>query len=172
MALIGPSNDPAGVRGLTDASVALGRIAASKSRFLVNNSEGARYLEEVLWTAAGLQPSGDWYVNRQSAAMQAVRDADREGAYVIFGVPPLLRLKARQSIQLEPLVTADPIFQRIMVTVVVNPERVPGVNAAGAEAFQRFLLEPATQAAVRAFRYPSFNQQVWWPAGRHNHPQD
>jgi tungstate transport system substrate-binding protein len=172
MALIGPSNDPAGVRGLTDASVALGRIAASKSRFLVNNSEGARHLEEVLWTAAGIQPSGDWYLNRQSEAMQAVRDADREGAYVIFGVPPLLRLKARQSIQLEPLVTADPIFQRIMVTVVVNPERVPGVNAAGADAFQRFLLEPETQAAVRAFRYPSFSQQVWWPAGRHNHPQD
>lgn len=172
MALIGPSNDPAGVRGLTDASAALRKIATSHSKFLVNNSEGARYLEQVLWTAAGIQPSGEWYLNRGSQAMQAVRDAAREGAYVMFGVPPLLRLKAQQSIDLEPLVTAESIFQRIMVAVVVNPERVPGANAAGAEAFQRFLLEPSTQAVLRAFRYPGLDVQVWWPAGRHNQPQD
>lgn len=172
MALIGPSNDPASVRGLTDASAALRKIATSRSKFLVNNSEGARYLEQVLWTAAGIQPSGAWYLNRGSQAMQAVRDAAREGAYVMFGVPPLLRLKAQQSIDLEPLVTAESIFQRIMVAVVVNPERVPGANAAGAEAFQRFLLQPSTQAVIRAFRYPGLDVQVWWPAGRHNQPQD
>jgi tungstate transport system substrate-binding protein len=172
MALIGPSHDPAGIRGLMDASAALRKIAASRSRFVVNNSGGARYLEQVLWTAAGTQPSGDWYINHGSEAMQALRDAGHEGAYVIFGVPPLLRLKARESIQLEPLVTADPILQRIMVAIVVNPDRVSGVNAAGAEAFLRFLLEPATQAAIRAFRYPTLDQQVWWPAGRHNQPQD
>ena len=172
MALIGPSHDPAGIRGLMDASAALRKIASSRSRFVVNNSGGARYLEQVLWTAAGMQPSGDWYIDRGSEAMQALRDAGREGAYVIFGVPPLLRLKARESIQLEPLVTADPILQRIMVAIVVNPDRVSGVNAAGAEAFLRFLLEPATQAAIRAFRYPALDQQVWWPAGRHNQPQD
>jgi tungstate transport system substrate-binding protein len=172
MAVIGPPGDPAGVRGLTDASAALRKIAASRSRFLVNNSDGARYLEQILWTAAGIQPAGDWYLNRGSRAMEAMRDAAREGAYVLFGVPPLLRMKAQERVAHEPLVTADPILQRIMVAIVVNPERVSGVNAAEAEAFQRFLLEPSTQALVRAFRYPTVDAQVWWPAGRHNQAQD
>jgi ABC-type tungstate transport system permease subunit len=60
------------------------------------------------------------------------------------------------------------MFQRIMVAIVVNPKTVPGVNAEGAGAFQNFLIEPATQARIRAFRYPDFDQQAWWPAGRHN----
>ena len=71
-------------------------------------------------------------------------------------------------INLIPLVVGDPIFQRIMVAVVVNAKKVPGVNVDGARAFQDFLIAPATQARIRAFRYPDFDQQAWWPAGRHN----
>ena len=71
-------------------------------------------------------------------------------------------------LELEPLVTGDPVFQRIMVAIVVNPKTVRGVDNAGAEAFQAFLLTPATQAKIASFRYPDLNQQVWWPAGRHN----
>src|SRR6266446_8200922 len=58
MALIGPPSDPAHVRGLTDASEALRRIAATKSRFVVNNSAGAKYLEEIFWTGAGVHDKG------------------------------------------------------------------------------------------------------------------
>jgi hypothetical protein len=38
----------------------------------------------------------------------------------------------------------------------------------GAEAFQRYLLDPATQVRIRAFRLPGIDQQIWWPAGRNN----
>jgi tungstate transport system substrate-binding protein len=168
MALFGPPADPAHVRGLTDASEAFRRIAATRSRFLVNNSEGAKYIEEILWSSAGVGAKSEWYLDRHSANQQATRDAAHDNAYVLWGVPPFLRLKRQASINLEPLVVADPVFQRMMVAIVVNSQRVPGVNAGGAEAFQKFLLAPSTQARVRGFRYPDFNQQVWWPAGRHN----
>ena len=73
---------------------------------------------------------------------------------------------------LEPLVVGDPLFQRIMVSIVVDSKKVPGVNADGARAFERYLLAPATQAQVRTFRYPDFDQQAWWPAGRHNNARE
>jgi tungstate transport system substrate-binding protein len=168
IALLGPTNDPAHVRDLTDAAEAFRRIAASRSRFLVNNSDGNTYVEEILWAKAGAPTKGDWYLNRHTQGPQAARDAAKEGAYTLWGVPPFLRLKRQSPMDLEPLVTADPVFQRIMVAIVVNPKKVTGVNDTGAEAFQRFLLAPATQARIAAFRYPDLNQQVWWPAGRHN----
>ena len=143
MALIGPSSDPAKVRGLTDAAEALRRIAASKS------------------TARG-------YLDSKVQGPQAAREAAQKGAYLIWGVPPFLRLKRQTPMNLEALVTADAIFQRIMVAIIVNPAKVSGANADGARTFQDFLIAPATQAAVRAFRYPDLDQQVWWPAGRHN----
>jgi tungstate transport system substrate-binding protein len=168
MALLGPPSDPAHVRGLTNTSEALRRIAATKSRFVVNNSAGAKYLEDIFWTGAGVPNNGDWYLDLKSQGPQAARDAAERGAYVLWGLPPFLRLKRQTSLDLEPLVVGDSVLQRIMVSMVVNPKKVPGVNVDGARAFQNYLIAPATQAQIRAFRYPDFDQQAWWPAGRHN----
>ncbi len=168
MVLLGPPGDPARVRGLTDVAEAFRRIAASKSYFLSNSGAGAKYLEEILWKSAGIHEKGSWYLDTKSEGSQAARDAAHKGAYVLWGLPPFLRLKRQGPLDLEPLVVRDSILQRIMVAVVVNPKKVPGVNAHGAVAFQDFLIAPATQARIRAFRYPDFDQQTWWPAGRHN----
>ena len=172
IALLGPANDPAHVRGLTDGAEAFRRIAASRSRFLVNDSDGNKYVEEIVWARAGAPVKGDWYINRHTQGPQAARDAAKEGAYTLWGVPPFLRLKRQSPIDLEPLVTADSVFQRIMVAIVVNPKKVNGVNHSGADAFQTFLLAPSTQARIAAFRYPELSQQVWWPAGRHNNARE
>jgi tungstate transport system substrate-binding protein len=166
MALFGPPGDPAKVRGLSSASEAFQRIASTKSRFIVNDSAGAKYIEDIV--ANAVLRSGDWYVDSKLVNRGAVDAASKAGGYVLWGVPPFLRLKREQGLNLEPLVVADPIFQRIMVSVVVNPAKVAGVNAKAAQALENYLLAPSTQAWIAAFRYPELAQQVWWPAGRHN----
>jgi tungstate transport system substrate-binding protein len=172
MALLGPPADPAHVRGVTNAAEAFRRIAASNSPFLVNNGAGAKYLEEILWVSAGVNQKGSWYMDLKSEGKKAAQEAARKGAYVLWGLPPFLRLKRQGQINLAPLVVGDSIFQRIMVSIVVNPKNVAGVNAEGATTFQDFLIAPATQARIRAFRYPDFDQQAWWPAGRQNNAQE
>jgi tungstate transport system substrate-binding protein len=168
MALLGPPSDPAHIRALTDAAEAFRRIAQTKSTFVANNGAGARYLEEILWISAGVQEKGSWYLSLKSEGRQAALDAAKKNAYVLWGLPPFLRLNRKSPLGLTPLVVGDPIFQRIMVSIIVNPKKIAGVNADGAKAFQEFLIAPATQARIRAFRYPDFDRQSWWPAGRHN----
>jgi len=167
MAIFGPRSDPARVRGMTNAAEAFKRIAAAKSPFVSNSSDGSQYLEEIF--ADGVPRKGQgWYLNTGLANADAAAAASAAGGYVLWGVPPFLRLKRAQALNLEPLVIRDPLFQRIMVSVLVNPAKVKGVNGSAAKAFQAFLLAPTTQAWIAAFRYPDFDQQVWWPAGRHN----
>lgn len=168
MVLLGPPGDPAHVRDNPDAAEAFSRIAASKSLFLSNNSGGAKYLEELLWNSAKVGSKGEWYLDLKSQGPQAARQAADKGAYVLWGLSPFLRLRRQGPVDLEPLVVQDPILQRIMVAIVVNPEKIPGVNTPGAAAFQNFLIAPATQARIRDFRYPDYSGQAWWPAGRHN----
>lgn len=172
MALLGPPSDPARVRGLTDAAEALKRIAQTKSPFVVNSGAGAKYVEDILFAAAGDPPKGAWYVTPNLEGGAAARAAAERGGYVLWGLPPFLRLKRQNPIGLEPLVVGDPLLQRIMVSVIVNPAKVSGTNVEAAKAFQEYLLEPATQARIRAFRYPDFPEQAWWPAGRHNSAQE
>jgi ABC-type tungstate transport system permease subunit len=81
---------------------------------------------------------------------------------------PFLIFQGQSGIDMEPLNVDDPLLQRIMVSVVVNPDRIPGVNVEGARALERYLIRQGTQACIRAFRYPGFPHQMWWPAGRNN----
>ena len=172
MALIGPPNDPARVRGLRSLSQAMRQIAETKSRYVVNRSAGATYLENIATVGIDNVASAAWYLQGTLQNAEAVQAAAKSGAYVLWGVPPFLRLKRQQALNLEPLVTDDPMLQRMMVSVVVNQHKVQGVNASTAKVFQQFLLDASTQARIAAFRYPDFDRQVWWPAGRHNSARD
>ncbi|MBI4471157.1 MAG: substrate-binding domain-containing protein, partial [Acidobacteria bacterium] len=166
--LIGPSTDPAGIRGLTDAVEAFRRIARTNSRFLVNNAPTEKYLGQLLVEASGAQNASDWYTDSGVREQQAIQTADRMGAYVFWGIVPFLKFRESTQTRLEPMVVDDSVLQRLMVSIVVNPEKISGINTAGAIALQNYLAAPATQARVRAFRYPGLDYQIFWPAARDN----
>jgi hypothetical protein len=98
----------------------------------------------------------------------AIQAAERSEAYVLWGIIPFLKFKETTNSRLEAAVTDDPLFQRMMMTVIVNPEKVPGVNVTGAFALQKYLTSAPIQARIRAFRYPGVTQELFWPAGRDN----
>jgi tungstate transport system substrate-binding protein len=166
--LLGPPSDPARIQDLTDLVEAFSRVAQSRSPFIVNNSEGIKYLSEFLWKAAGSPEKEGWYSEQGAQGQEAIANAAQQRGYVLWGLTPFLRAQQQNRVELQPLVLNDPLLQRIMVTVAVNPDKVPEVNVRGAEAFQQYLLDPTTQARIRAFRLPGIDQQVWWPAGRNN----
>jgi tungstate transport system substrate-binding protein len=163
LALLGPPSDPAQVRDLIDLVEAFRRIANTHSPLIVNNIEGVKYLTEILWNAAGFTEKGGWYNEQGLQGQDAIVEAARQDGYVFWGLT-----QRQNKVNLQPLVLNDPLLQRIMVTVVVNPDRVSGVNVEGAMAFQQYLLAPATQARIRGFRLPGIDRQIWWPAGRNN----
>jgi len=171
--LIGPSSDPAGIRGMTDAAEALSRIAQRGGEFLVNNAATERYLGEVLWQAAGAPPKRGWQIDLGLRDQPAIEMAAQRGAYTVWGIVPFVRLQQQRLEQQRPLgmdalVIGDPLFQRVMVSIVVDKSRIPGVDEDAARAFERFLLEPRTQARMRQFRHHGLPAQTWWPAGRNN----
>ncbi|SRR6266851_1233893 len=171
-ALLGPPSDPANTRRSPDLVEAFRRIAKSKSLFLVNNASTERYLARMLWEAAGRPAKADWYIEcldgRCLRDQEAVETAASLGAYTLWGLVPFLRLQERTGLELEAQVIDDPLLHRMMVSVRVNPKRIEGVNFEGATSLERFLIHPATQALVKAFRYPGFDHQIWWPAARNN----
>lgn len=169
IALLGPPADPAGVRGLSDVVDAFRRIAASGAAYEVNASADLAYLSRVILDASGAG-AGAWFVEDGMREAAAVQRASARGAYVLWGVTPFLQLAGQTPLQLVPLVTADPILQRIMVSIVVNQDKVRGVNSAGALALQSYLLSPPTQARIRSSRHPQLGIPIFFPAGRDNDP--
>ncbi len=171
-AIIGPADDPAGVAGMTDAAAAFARIAKSGSPYVVNNLEGLKYLSGLLWRAAGKPDKAGWWIDPDEAKSRAVRAADERHGYVLFGVQPFLHFKHKHGSTMRILVAGDPLLQRTMAAVVVNPARVAGVNHEGARALQRYLTSADAQIQVRDFRTEESDRQFWWPMARSNDPAE
>lgn len=166
-AIIGPPSDPAKIRGLTDAVEAFARIAKSGATFIVNDTDGLKYIVEVAVRAGGISTSG-WLVDKAVNKGQAMQAAAQAGGYTVWGLLPFLRSQQQDRLALEPLLMHDHLLKSVMVTTVVNEKRVGGVNAKGARALQQYFLEAGTQAKVRAFRMSGVAEQVWWPAAHDN----
>lgn len=168
LGLIGPRSDPARIRGLHSLVQAFRQIASARAPYVVNETRGLRYLTETLWCAVGRPSRAGWFIENGASKSNAIAVAAERGGYVLWGLTPFLRERRWRAHGLEPLVTADPLLQRLMVSVLVNSERVAGVDSAGAARFQRYLLSPATQARILDVHYPGIPEAMWAPAGRHN----
>lgn len=123
----------------------------------------------MLWEATGRPAKGSWFIDSTGASKKdAIAFAAEHKAYVFWGLTPFLREKRVAHGALIPLVTDDPLLQRLMVSVVADPERVPGINVVGASEFQQYLLAPSTQARILTTHYAGHKQAIWMPAGRNN----
>ena len=98
----------------------------------------------------------------------AIQRASELGAYSLWGRTPVLRPGAQAPLALEPLVTGDPLLQRMLVTNIGKPGGVRRGSEVGARALQSHLLAPATQAAIRTVHDPGKAVIAWVPGGRHN----
>lgn len=57
--IVGPPDDPAGIRGMKSATAALRKIAEKSAHFISRgDNSGTHVAEMVLWNKAGLKPSG------------------------------------------------------------------------------------------------------------------
>ncbi|MGO4686173.1 substrate-binding domain-containing protein [Hyphomicrobium sp. 2TAF46] len=169
MVLIGPPDDPAHIQQAKSAIEAFRRLAETKSAFIPNALPVVMNLADYLWEGAGRPYKEGWYLNSTESKGRAIQLAEEKGGYVIWGAEPFLQFVQKHSTKMRILFASDPILQRVMCSVVVDPGKVPGANAEGASAFEKYLLSPRAQARVAAFRTPGASTlQLWWPAALHN----
>jgi tungstate transport system substrate-binding protein len=148
--LVGPAQDPAGIRGSRDAAAALARIAASRHPFASRGDHSGTHMVELeLWDAAGVEPGGSWYRETGSgmgatlnvaSAMDAYALADR-GTWLSFG----------NRARLEILVEGDERLQNPYGVILVNPARHAHVRAAAGQAFIDWLTSAPGQARIASF---------------------
>jgi tungstate transport system substrate-binding protein len=151
LCIVGPPDDPAHVRGMTNGAAALQKIAAAKANFVDFADIGSRELVHTLWGLAGLEPRGDWVLKDEVVSrwniLQYARSND---AYVVVGYIPAKTGKMPAT-GMEILVKNDPVMRRPFIVMEANPKRFPHANYAGAKALSDFLLSSEVQDFLLQF---------------------
>jgi tungstate transport system substrate-binding protein len=151
LVLIGPRDDPAGVRGQADAVAALARIIDSHSPLLVHPSLGANEVLADLLEAGGLQlDPAHTIVLSSDKQRQMLRRAEKEGAYTLVGRIPFLNGKIARS-ALELMVEGDPRMRRPYVVAVASAKAANDPRHAAARQLAHFLRQPDTQSWIAQF---------------------
>ena len=151
--LVGPDDDPAEIRGLTDVTEAFSRIAAAKASFTSRADDSGTHKAELrLWADAGFTdgpPPGRWYLQTGSGMGMMLNIASARGGYAITDRGTWLSFANRGPLQ--ELVSGDPRLINRYSLIRANPENHPHLNAKAALTFADWLTGPPGQIAINDF---------------------
>ncbi len=151
LCIVGPPDDPAHVRGMTNGAAALRKIAGAHARFVDFEGIGSRELVHTLWRLADTEPRGDWVLKDDTVSRWNILQFARTNhAYVVVGYIPA-HLGKMYAEGMEILVKGDPVMRRPFIVMETNPKKFPNANYAGARALSDFLLSDTVQNFLLEF---------------------
>ena len=164
--IVGPAEDPAGIKGMKTAAEALKAIAAKGTPFISRGDKSGTHVAEMdLWAKAEIKPAGAWYTVYEKGADgngPTLRYTNEKKAYTVIDRATFLSL--RKEISLGALVEGDEALLNFISVIPVNPEKVARVNAAGAATFAAWLVAPDKgQAIIRDFGKEKFGAPLFFP---------
>lgn len=157
--VIGPKNDPAGIKSAKSVGEAFAKLAAAKAKFISRGDDsGTHSKEKHLWKAADVAPAGDWYVEAGRGMGDVITMANELQGYTLTDRGTFIAYQ--NKIELPVLFEGDKALFNPYGVIAVNPKLHPHVNYDLAMSFIAFLTSPQGQKAIADFRMNS--QQLFF----------
>lgn len=157
--LVGPPDDPAGVRGLP-AAAAMARIASTRSVFVSRGDDsGTEAKEKALWARAGVTPDGDWYRSTGQGMGATLRVADEQAGYTL--ADRATYLAQRTSLQSAVLVEGDSGLLNVYHVIELTRRNGDRVQPDGAAAFAGWIVSGPAQWLIAGFGRDRFGQSLF-----------
>jgi tungstate transport system substrate-binding protein len=161
--VVGPSEDPAKMKGLKSSQEAFKKIASAQALFLSRgDNSGTNSKEKDIWKAAGINPEAEkWYQQTGLGMGQTLNVAAEKKGYTLADRGTYLAMK--KNLNLDILVEGDAILLNIYHVIEVNPAKWSKVNTAGAKAFSDFMVSRETQGMIKTFGVEKFGSPLFFP---------
>ncbi len=151
--LIGPTADPAKIKGNRDVTAALKAIETSASPFVSRGDKSGTHIAELaLWKAANLDPAAaktSWYREIGQGMGAALNMARSMGAYVLADRGTWLAFKNKGDLAV--LVEGDTKLFNQYGVILVNPDKFPSVKKDLGQSFVAWLTSLEGQTAIRSY---------------------
>lgn len=160
--IVGPAEDPAGVRSLKSISDVM-RAMAARGRFVSRGDDSGTHTQEMaLWAAAGIDPRSLERREETGQGMGATLNvADQKRAYTLTDRGTYLSLKKRLGLLI--LFQGDARLRNVYHAYAVNPSKHPRAKRAEARALIDFLVSAQVQRAIAAFKRDVYGESLFFP---------
>jgi tungstate transport system substrate-binding protein len=160
--LVGPKDDPAGVKG-KDILTALQTIKAKTAPFISRGDRSGTHLAEVtLWKDVSIDIAtdrGPWYKEIGQGMGAALNMASASNAYVLSDRGTWLAFKNRGHLAI--VVESDKRLFNQYGVMLVNPVKHPNVKKELGQQFIDWLISPEGQKGIAGYKING--QQLFYP---------
>ena len=149
--LLGPLDDPAGVRKTQSAPDALRVIAANENSFISRGDEsGTHQKEKEIWSSAGIVPRGAWYVEAGQGMGEVVMMATQKRGYTLSDRGTYIAF--RKKTDLVVLREGDRNLWNPYGIIAVNPKKHAHVKYDLAMKLIDFVTGPEGRSLIAGFK--------------------
>ena len=161
--LIGPRDDPAGIKGMKDVALAMKTIKEKSAPFISRGDRSGTNMAELnLWKFAGIDidaEKGPWYKAIGQGMGAALNTAAASKAYVLSDRGTWLSFKNKSDLTI--VVEGDKRLFNQYGVMLVNPQKHPNVKKELGQEFIDWLVSPEGQRAIADYKING--EQLFYP---------
>jgi tungstate transport system substrate-binding protein len=159
--IVGPTADPAGVKGLSSTD-AFAKIASAQAVFVSRGDDsGTNAKERDIWAKAASTPGGAWYQSTGQGMGATLRVANEKSGYTLSDRATYLAQRA--SLGLTVLGEGDAGLLNVYHVIEMTTKAGDQVQPEGAQAFADWIVSPSAQQRIGQFGTAKFGQPLFTP---------
>jgi len=165
--IVGPSDDPAGIKGLIPEN-AFKKLMETGSGGFVSRGDGSgtHAKEKAIWQAAGfdyetVQKAGNWYTEAGRGMGPTLLMASEKEAYTVTDMGTFLAYKG--NLDLVPIVETGEILLNVYSVIAISPEKHPGAKIEMANNLVDFITSAEIQKLIGEYGVSEYGMQLFTP---------
>ncbi|RHW39010.1 tungsten ABC transporter substrate-binding protein [Neobacillus notoginsengisoli] len=159
--VVGPSSDPAGVKGLPTGE-AFKKLFDSKAIFVTRGDDSGTHKKELgIWEKQSITPAGDNYVSTGQGMGPTLQIASEKQGYTLTDRATYLAQEKNLK-DVVIIVEGDKDLQNVYHVMQVNPDKNDKINSEGAKQFVEFMIADDTQNTIEEFGKKEYGQSLFF----------
>jgi len=165
--IVGPPDDPAGIKGLSPEEAFTRLMETGTGRFVSRgDGSGTHTKEKAIWKQAGydyeaVRVAGAWFIESGRGMGPTLLLASEKQAYTLSDMGTFLAYRGK--LDLVPIVDKGAILLNIYSVIAINPEKHPKTNIDMANNLIDFLTSPDIQELIGNYGVEEFGMPLCIP---------
>lgn len=162
--LVGPSTDPANLKENYPDNILEGLrvLSTDQASFISRGDDSGTHKKELgIWESAGIEPSGQWYVEAGAGMGDVLKIADEKQAYTLTDRATYLSMK--DDLDLEIIIEGDNNLFNQYGIIPVDPSKNDNINNDGAMEFMNWLTGEEAQNLIKDFGVEEYGEPLFVP---------
>lgn len=161
--IVGPADDPAGIKGSADAAEAFKKIADAKSNFVSRGDDSGTHKAELKIWGKDNTPNAEtdtWYISAGQGMGACLSMASEKNAYCLTDKATFLSMK--NELKSEILIAESEDLKNTYSLIAVNPEKIDGLNVEGANALIEWMTGDEAKKLIAEYGQEEYGQPLFY----------